>query len=65
MVAIFCEMAEMMSHEAHLSRDGIVQLLDLRRGMNDGGKRKYSEAEILAAFDVMESSETNTLKDFY
>ena len=28
--------------------------------MNDGGKRKYSDGEILAVFDSTESSETNT-----
>jgi hypothetical protein len=56
--AIFCRMAEIMAQGGHLSREGIVRLLKLRRRMNDGGKRKYPEAEILAAFDATESSET-------
>ena len=33
---------------AHLHREGLVKLLELRRGMNDGGKRKYSEDQIMA-----------------
>lgn len=56
--AIFCQMAERFNASAHLTRDGIADLLSLRRSMNDGGKRKYTEAEILSAFDAVESSET-------
>ncbi len=56
--AIFKQMAELMSGSAHLSKKGIADLLSLRRDMNDGGKRKYSESEILSAFDAVESSET-------
>ena len=48
--AIFRQMAELMQEKAHLNKEGIAQLLKLRRTMNDGGKRKYSEDEILAAF---------------
>jgi len=32
--------------------------LELRQTMNDGGKRKYTDSQILAAFDVVESPET-------
>jgi LAGLIDADG endonuclease len=56
--AIFKQMAEIMNQGGHLRRDGIVELLKLRREMNDGGKLRYSEDEILAAFDNPESSET-------
>jgi hypothetical protein len=56
--AIFRRMAELMSQGAHLGKKGIVELLELRRQMNDGGKRKYTEQEILAVFDAVESSET-------
>lgn len=49
--AIFQQMAEKISEQAHLSKEGVLELLVLRRQMNDGGKRKYSEEEILAAFD--------------
>lgn len=51
--SIFKRMAKLMAKGAHLSKDGIVQLLELRRRMNDGGKRKYTEDEILRAFDVV------------
>ena len=56
--AIFQQMAELMAEGAHLSQDGIASLLRLRVNMNDGGKRKYSDDMILAAFGAMESSET-------
>jgi hypothetical protein len=56
--AIFKRMACLMAEGAHLRREGIAELLKLRRKMNDGGKRKYDEEMVLAAFDVVESSET-------
>ena len=56
--AIFKQMAERLADGAHLNKEGIVGLLELRRNMNDGGKRKYSEEQILKAFDTVESSET-------
>ena len=56
--AIFKQMAALMAGKAHLNKEGIVELLELRREMNDGGKRKYTEGEILAIFDGPVSSET-------
>ena len=49
--AIFKRMAKLMSQGAHLQESGIRDLLKLRRDMNDGGKRKYSESDILAVFE--------------
>jgi hypothetical protein len=56
--AIFQSMAEMMASGDHLHRDGIEHLLKLRGAMNDGGKRKYLDGEVLAAFGATESPET-------
>jgi hypothetical protein len=56
--AIFKQMAKLLATGAHLRKEGIVELLKLRRKMNDGGKRKYDEQAILAALSVTESSET-------
>jgi hypothetical protein len=56
--AIFERMADLMAKGMHLTRPGIELLLFERRLMNDGGKRKYSDGEILAAFSDSESSET-------
>ena len=56
--AFFVRMADMMAGGLHLNKDGIAELLRLRREMNDGGKRKYSEDTILAAFEMTESPET-------
>jgi hypothetical protein len=56
--AIFKRMATLMAEGAHLRKEGIAELLKLRRKMNDGGKRKYDDQAVLAAFVVTESSET-------
>jgi hypothetical protein len=56
--AIFKRMAALMARGAHLEKEGILELLKLRVTMNDGGKRKYDDQVILAAFGVTESSET-------
>ena len=52
----FCQIATLMEKGEHLGSTGIQKILHIRRDMNDGGKRKYSEAEILRAYQ--ESSET-------
>ena len=52
----FCQLAVLLKKNAHLTEEGIRQILDIRREMNDGGKRKYRDADILARF--RESSET-------
>ncbi len=48
--ALFRQIADRMAEGDHLTKDGIVELLAIRKGMNDGGKRKYSDDEILGAF---------------
>ena len=52
----FCQLAEILRRGEHLTEEGIRKILEIRREMNDGGKRKFSEAEILK--QVEESSET-------
>lgn len=54
---IFCEVAELMSRGAHLTRDGIIDILNLRKPMNRGGKRRYSDQMILDSLRLEESSE--------
>jgi hypothetical protein len=53
---IFRQIVSMMNNDGHLTKEGIAEILRLRNAMNDGGKRKYSDGEILKSFD--ESSET-------
>ncbi len=48
--AKFVKIANLMRKGAHLNREGIEEILLIRRDMNDGGKRRYTEAEILAVF---------------
>ena len=52
----FTKIAKLMVAGDHLSQNGISQILEIRRTMNDGGKRRYSEEEILQRFE--KSSET-------
>ena len=54
--AKFCQLASLLKANAHLTKEGIMGILDIRREMNDGGNRRYSDADILARF--RESSET-------
>ena len=54
--AKFCKIAKLIQAERHLTQEGIREILDIRRDMNDGGKRKYTEHDILGRSG--ESSET-------
>lgn len=54
--AKFVQAVEMIEKGKHLNQEGIKEILELRREMNDGGKRKFSETEILHEFQ--KSSET-------
>lgn len=52
----FCQMAKLIKMGEHLQIEGIKKILLIRQDMNDGGKRKYSDKEIISRFK--ESSET-------
>ncbi len=54
--AKFCQAVEMIEKGKHLNYEGIKEILELRREMNDGGNRKYTEMYILQSFQ--KSSET-------
>ena len=47
----FKQLAEMMRQGHHLTREGIEEILKVRLTMNDGGKRRYVDAEILKQFE--------------
>ena len=49
--AKFVELAELLKREKHKSREGIEEVLRIRRDMNDGGKRRYSDEEILSRIE--------------
>lgn len=55
--AKFKKIAKLMQEGRHLSKEGIREIMQIRQEMNDGGKRKYSEEQILAALE-RGSSET-------
>ncbi len=49
--AKFIRIAELMAKgQAHLHKEGIEQILEIRKDMNDGGKRKYTDDEIMKEF---------------
>jgi hypothetical protein len=52
----FKEIVALVAEKAHLDRDGIEKILEIREDMNDGGKRRHAHADILAS--LAESSET-------
>lgn len=49
--ARFKKIAKLMQEGSHLGREGIGEILRIRRDMNDGGKRRYSDEEILGRFE--------------
>ncbi len=52
----FKAIARLVNDKKHLTRLGIEEILKIRKDMNDGGKRRYSDQEILGS--IGESSET-------
>ena len=52
----FCHLAALLNVNAHLTEEGMKRILEIRREMNDGGNRRYTDAHILAQY--RESSET-------
>ena len=50
--AKFVKLAGIIEEGRHLTRDGIEQILEIRRDMNDGGKRKYTDEMILDRFEA-------------
>src|SRR5436309_15310747 len=56
--AKFCELTALILQRRHLTPEGVREILEIRRDMNDGGKRRYTEEEILARCNIGESSET-------
>ena len=47
----FKALAELMSHGRHRSREGVDEILAIRRGMNDRETRRYSDEIVLARFE--------------
>lgn len=58
--AKFKRIARLMQDGKHLSKEGISEILEIRRDMNDGGakRRKYSDGSINELFEPGKSSET-------
>ena len=58
--AKFKQIAQLIQEGRHLSKEGIDEILAIRRDMNDGGamRRKYSDDSIVELFEIRESSET-------
>jgi len=54
--AKFKQIIARMQAGAHLTQNGLREILAIREEMNDGGKRRYAHVDILAS--LVESSET-------
>jgi hypothetical protein len=49
--AKFVELADVVRSGRHLTREGVVEVLRIRLEMNDGGKRRYLDEDILKRFE--------------
>ena len=49
--AKFKELTQIIVTGSHQSEEGIRRILEIRRDMNDGGKRRYLDAGILQSFE--------------
>jgi len=47
----FKELAALLSQGRHRTREGVEEILRIRSDMNDGGRRRYDDDQILAAFE--------------
>lgn len=56
--AKFRRLAELMLEGKHLTLEGVREILAIRKDMNDGGKRRYTDEMILARYTPDGSSET-------
>jgi hypothetical protein len=56
-LSIFREIAVLVRRREHLTSPGVRRVLELRAGMNRGGKRRRPDREILALLSEWESSE--------
>lgn len=44
----FCRMAMIIKEGSHLTQKGLLEILKLRRDMNDGGNRRHNDKDIQA-----------------
>src|SRR5215813_470945 len=44
-------LAQILVEKRHLTKDGVEEILSIRKDMNDGGKRKYSDEMIRERFE--------------
>jgi hypothetical protein len=56
-LAVFRQIAELVRRREHLSPRGVERVLEMRRSMNRGGKRRRPDREILDVLSAWESSE--------
>jgi hypothetical protein len=49
--AKFVQLASLLKSGQHLTREGVAEVLRIRLDMNDGGKRRYLDDEILKRFE--------------
>jgi hypothetical protein len=60
--AKFVELASLVRIGRHLTREGVVEVLRIRLEMNDGGKRRYLDDEILQRFENPQRPHARRLK---
>lgn len=59
----FKKIAHLIEKKDHLTLEGIEKILEIRKEMNDGGKRKYSDQEILRILrDYMPNAQSDAMR---
>ena len=48
--AKFQQIAQLITKNLHLTQNGVKQILEIRKEMNDGGNRRHDDVEILSRF---------------
>lgn len=48
--ALFCQIVELMDHGAHLTKEGLMHIVEIRESLNEGRgrKRKYTKADLVS-----------------
>ena len=59
----FKQLSRLIKDKKHLTRDGIIEILNIRKEMNDGGKRKFSDEEIIQVISEKSSETTRQTSD--
>ena len=59
----FQKISKIMLEGGHRTREGVEEIISIRREMNDGGKRKYSDLQILESLRIPRDHTPNSSQE--